>query len=86
MKSPPDVDCEAKYGSGYLCKNEDGDLTFGTRGGSVNCFVCRSLENDPQKSWGGLNKSREVYFYGKKDFMKKYFLEIFFSILESGGR
>ena len=42
------------------------------------CFICRTLENDPQKSWSGLNKSREVYFYGKKDFMKKYFLEIFF--------
>ena len=53
----------------------------------MNCFVCRSLENDPQKSWGGLNKSREVYFYGKKYFMKKYSPEIFFfSILESGGR
>ena len=32
------------------------------------CFICRSLENDPQKSCSGLNKSREVYFYGKKIF------------------
>ena len=51
------------------------------------CFICRTLENDPQKSWSGLNKSREVYFYGKKDFMKKYFPEIFFSAFQnSGGR
>ena len=53
------------------------------QGGSLLCFTCRFAENDPQKAWSGLNKSREVYFYGEKDFIKKYFLEIFFlSILE----
>ena len=25
---------------------EDGDLTIRLRGGSVNCFVCHSLESD----------------------------------------
>ena len=56
-------------------------------GGSLLCFASGFAENDPRRPRSGLNKSREVYFYGKKDFMKKYFLEIFFfSILESGGR
>ena len=70
-----------------LVSYEDGDLSLRLRGGSLLCFTCRFAENDPQKSWSGSNKSREVYFYGKKDFMKKYFPEIFFfSISESGGR
>ena len=49
------------------------------------CFACRFLENDPQKSCSGLNKSREEYFHGKKDFMKKYFLEIFFQHFRKWG-
>ena len=59
----------------------------GSGGGHCFDLPVDFAENDPQKSCSGLNKSREVYFYGKKDFMKKYFLEIyFFNILEIARR
>ena len=57
----------------------------GSGGGSLLCFTCRFAENDPQKSWSGSNKSREVYFYGKKDFMKKNPRNIFSAFQKVGG-
>ena len=55
------------------------------QGGSLLCYACCSLENDPQKSWSGLNKSREVYFYEKNISWKNISYKYFFSAFQKVG-
>ena len=54
-------------------------------GGVLTVIVRRVLLRGPGDSLWCSGPSREVYFYDKKDFIKKYCLKIFFSAVRKSG-